>query len=387
MASIRTENLTKVFSSGSNRIVAADSVDLTIEDGTFVTLLGPSGCGKTTLLRMLGGLETPTQGTVYYDDEDVTDRSVQDRRISMVFQSIALFPFKTVRKNIEYGLKYTDTDAEAREEKAREMAEMVGIEELLDQKPNQLSGGQQQRVALSRALIRDPTVFLLDEPMSDLDAELKIDLRAELKELHNEFQTTTLYVTHDQEEAMTLSEEVIVMQDGEVQQMSPPYELYSEPDNMFVARFIGSPNINFFPAALDGTTIDVSGFDESIEVSQETATAIEQGHTGDGLQIGLRPSELEMVDDLADADFRTETTIYEQLGDETILHSRMSVDGVEQEVRAMVPPEFTPGDGTEVGFTFSPSDVHVFDDQTGDAILNGLTPTRNPTGIEGKGRT
>ncbi len=372
MVRIQTENLTKVFSSGSGETVAVDSIDLTIEDGTFVTLLGPSGCGKTTLLRMLGGLERPSEGTIKFDEKDVTELNVQDRRISMVFQSIALFPFKTVRENIEYGLKYTDTSKDVQKQKALEMAEMLGIEGLLDDKPNQLSGGQSQRVALARALIRNPTVFLLDEPMSDLDAELKIDLRAELKELHNEFRETTLYVTHDQEEAMTLSEEVLVMNHGELQQQSPPFELYTKPVNMFVARFIGSPNINFFPARYRDGQLVVEGFDRTITVPEEAQAELSHVDAETALQIGIRPNALELAE-TDDAYFGASTNIYEQLGDETILHTTMSIDDEERNVRAMVPPTFTPNENTPVTFTFDRSAVHVFDDYSGEAIVNGLT--------------
>jgi multiple sugar transport system ATP-binding protein len=371
MVRIKTEGLTKVFQSGSGKTVAVDSVDLTIEDGTFVTLLGPSGCGKTTLLRMLAGLETPSSGTILFDDDDVTDTSVQDRGISMVFQSIALLPFKTVRENIEYGLKYTDADKKERERKAKEMAELVGIGDLLKNKPNQLSGGQSQRVALSRALIRDPTVFLLDEPMSNLDAELKVDLRAELKELHSEFRETTLYVTHDQEEAMTLSEEVLVMKDGEIQQQSPPFELYTQPRTMFVARFIGSPNINFFSASVENGHLEVNDFDKSIEIPSDLRTKLEKEYDGEPLQIGIRPNKLELSNE-SESYLTAETTIYEQLGNETILHNVMSVGGEEQEIRAIVPPEITPDKGNRVHYTFDRSSVHIFNGTTGEAIVNSL---------------
>lgn len=372
MVRIEATDLSKMFRVGSSRIIAVDSVDVTIEDGTFVTLLGPSGCGKTTLLRMLGGLETPTSGKVFFDNENVTEQSVQDRRISMVFQSIALFPFKSVRENIEYGLKYTDTPKEEREQAAQEMAEMVGIGELMDNSPNQLSGGQRQRVALSRALVRNPTVFLLDEPMSDLDAELKVDLRTQLKELHKEFQTTTLYVTHDQEEAMTLSEEVIVMDGGEIQQQSPPFELYDNPDNMFVARFIGSPNINFFDGDLDGTTITVGAFDRPITIHQDIAKTIERELTGEDLKVGIRPNALTLDDD--DSYLTSSATVYEQLGDGTIIHTETETEDGTQVVRAMGPPTFTPDEGEIVSWTFDLRDVHLFDGDTGEAILNGISP-------------
>ena len=379
MVELKCRSLTKIFEGGSGEITAVDSVDLTIEDGTFATLLGPSGCGKTTLLRMCAGLETPTSGSILFDGEDVTYTKPQNRGLSMVFQEIALYPFKSVRDNIEYGLKYTDTPQTEAEERAVEVAEMLGIGDLLDKKPNQLSGGQRQRVALARALLRDPKVFLLDEPMSDLDAELKVDLRSELKELHQEFKTTTLYVTHDQEEAMTLSEMVIVMQNGEIQQKSPPFELFTKPENMFVARFIGSPNINFFRASVKGDRIVVDHFDEPIEIDDGVREKIDQEFTGDSLQLGIRPSALEIADDQDSAYFTTETTIFEQLGDESILHTVISEGDQEHEVRALVPPSVTPDPGERIDFTFDLSDVHLFDGETGDAIVHGIAKAPQPT--------
>jgi len=369
MVKLECENLLKEFGSGDRKIVAVDSVDITIEDGTFVTILGPSGCGKTTLLRMLAGLERPTSGSIYFDGKDVTEDSVQERYIGMVFQNIALFPFKSVRENIEYGLKYTDTDKKTRQQEATEMAEMLGIDELMDNKPNQLSGGQRQRVALGRALIRDPNVFLLDEPMAALDAELKIQLRTELKELHQEFGTTTLYVTHDQEEAMTLSEEVIVIDDGEIQQQSPPFEIYSEPNNMFVARFIGSPNINFFDATYRDGQLEVAEFDRPVPVPDGVAEDVLREMRERDLTIGIRPSEMSRVNAGDEPTITGEAQLYEQLGDETILHTAVTDD---KEVRALIPPRMTPDVGETIHLDFEPSGVHVFDARTEETIVNGL---------------
>jgi len=369
MVKLECENLLKEFGSGDKKIVAVDSVDITIEDGTFVTILGPSGCGKTTLLRMLAGLERPTSGSIYFDGKDVTEDSVQERYIGMVFQNIALFPFKSVRENIEYGLKYTDTDKKTRQQEATEMAEMLGIDELMDNKPNQLSGGQRQRVALGRALIRDPNVFLLDEPMAALDAELKIQLRTELKELHQEFGTTTLYVTHDQEEAMTLSEEVIVIDDGEIQQQSPPFEIYSEPNNMFVARFIGSPNINFFDATYRDGQLEVAEFDRPVPVPDGVAEDVLREMRERDLTIGIRPSEMSRVNAGDEPTITGEAQLYEQLGDETILHTAVTDD---KEVRALIPPRMTPDVGETIHLDFEPSGVHVFDARTEETIVNGL---------------
>lgn len=390
MVRVECKGLRKEFVSGSgDTIVAVDSVDLEIEDGTFVTILGPSGCGKTTLLRMLAGLETPTDGTIFYDDDDVTDWAVQDRRIGMVFQNIALFPYMTVRQNIEYGLKYTEATEEERKTAAQEMAELLGIEDQLDDKPGQLSGGQRQRVALARALIRDPNVFLLDEPMAALDAELKVRLRTELKELHNEFKTTTFYVTHDQEEAMTLSEEVIVIRDGRIEQQSPPYELFEAPNSKFVAQFIGSPNINFFEASYRDGHLDVPMFNQRLRIPEAAHGHLEGVSDSERITIGVRPSAMEVVESESDAFFRATAAIHEQLGTETIIHLSTGNDdspGVEGEkdVRIVGPPNLTPSPGDEFFLRFELSDVHVFDDTTGDAIVNGLDSIEPALSEEGK---
>jgi multiple sugar transport system ATP-binding protein len=247
MARVRFQKLRKVY---GRDIVAVDGLDFEIADGEFVSLVGPSGCGKSTALRMIAGLETPSSGHLLFDDRDVTDLEPRDRDIAMVFQSYALYPHMSVRENLEYGLRKRRVPAPERERSVARIAAMLHIEPFLERKPRQLSGGQRQRVALGRALIRDPEVFLLDEPLSNLDAKLRVHMRAELASLHQQVAKTMIYVTHDQLEAMTLSDRIVVMSSGVVQQIGAPAEVYRQPANRFVAEFIGTPAMNMIPGEL-----------------------------------------------------------------------------------------------------------------------------------------
>jgi len=370
MATVKCRDLTKVFSTPSGQEVAVDSINMTLDDGDFTTLVGPSGCGKTTLLRMISGLETPTEGQITFDDRDVTNLRPQNRDISMVFQDIALFPFKTVRENIEYGLKYTDVDSEETAEKVDTMADVADIPELLDKKPNQLSGGQQQRVALARSLVRSPSIFLLDEPMSDLDAKLKIEMRAELKELHREFQTTTLYVTHDQEEAMTLSDEVVVINDGRIMQKASPYDVYHNPATLFVAQFMGSPTINTIEASLTDDGITSPMLSSDINLSPDQRDQIAAAATGESLSLGVRPTDLHPVDANVELHLEATVNIYEQMGDDIILHLESTMDG--RDLRALTPPHDRPERRETFTLGFDLADLHVFDGSTHEAIVNGF---------------
>lgn len=370
MATVECTDLRKVFATPSGDEIAVDSIDMTLGDGDFTTLVGPSGCGKTTLLRMISGLETPTEGTITFDDRDVTDLRPQNRDISMVFQDIALFPFKTVRQNIEYGLKYTDVNDDEVSEKVEKMAKMSDISELLDKKPGQLSGGQQQRVALARSLVRSPSIFLLDEPMSDLDAKLKIEMRAELKELHREFRTTTLYVTHDQEEAMTLSDEVVIMNDGRIMQKDTPYNVYHNPTNLFVARFMGSPTINTMDATLTETGISSPMLSSDIELSEEQLETFADTATGTELILAIRPTDLHPVDTGTEPHIEAIVNIYEQMGDDIILH--LDSEATDESLRALAPPHNQPERGDRFTLGFDLTDLHVFDATTEDAIVNGF---------------
>jgi multiple sugar transport system ATP-binding protein len=257
MAGIRLEQVTKHFAGG---VVAVDSVDLEIEDGEFMVFVGPSGCGKTTLLRMIAGLEEVTAGTISIGDAEVTELAPRRRDIAMVFQSYALYPHMTVRQNIGYGLKVRRTPKDEARRRVEEVASMLGLGDMLDRKPAQLSGGQRQRVAMGRAIVREPKAFLMDEPLSNLDAKLRVGMRASLAQLHSRLGVTTVYVTHDQTEAMTLGQRVAVMRDGRILQVDTPQKLYHEPVDLFVAAFIGTPAMNLVEARIEGDEVAFGEF-------------------------------------------------------------------------------------------------------------------------------
>src|SRR3954467_14174369 len=257
MAEITLEHVTKTFDGG---VVAVDDVNLTVADGEFMVLVGPSGCGKSTLLRMIAGLEEITDGTISIGDRDVTDLEPPERDIAMVFQNYALYPHMNVRENLGFGLSVRHTPKAEIVRRVREVATLLGLEDLLDRKPAHLSGGQRQRVAMGRAIVREPKAFLMDEPLSNLDAKLRVSMRAELARLHELLGVTTVYVTHDQVEAMTLGQRVAVMRDGVVQQVDAPQNLFNHPRNLFVAAFIGSPAMNLVEAQVSGNALHFAGF-------------------------------------------------------------------------------------------------------------------------------
>jgi multiple sugar transport system ATP-binding protein len=277
---IRLTSLTKHFGD----LVAVNEVSLEVEPGELLVLLGPSGCGKTTTLRMIAGLETVTDGSIEIGSEDVTQTLPQNRNISMVFQSYALYPHKTVRGNLAFPLGKTDLTTEEKERKIEQVAEMLEITDLLEKDPDQLSGGQRQRVAVGRTIIREPRVFLLDEPLSNLDAELRVQTRAQLHSLQRRLGTTTVYVTHDQEEALSIADRVVIMNDGEIEQVGTPEEVYTQPENEFVAEFLGEPSINFLDVD-DGGLFggEISLGELGIDVPRETA------------RIGVRPEDAFVV--------------------------------------------------------------------------------------------
>src|SRR5947207_1421063 len=257
VSEIVLDNLSKVFSGG---VIAVDGVSLTIGSGEFLVLVGPSGCGKSTLLRMIAGLEEVTSGTISIGERDVTDLPPRARDIAMVFQSYALYPHMTVRQNLGYGLKVRKTPKKEADERVAKVARLLGLADMLDRKPGALSGGQRQRVAMGRAIVREPKAFLMDEPLSNLDAKLRVSMRAQLAALHGRLATTTIYVTHDQIEAMTLGQRVAVMRDGRIQQVDTPQELYARPTNLFVAAFIGSPAMNLVEAELAHGQVRFGGY-------------------------------------------------------------------------------------------------------------------------------
>ena len=270
MGRITLESITKEFPGG---VRAVDDVSMTIEDGEFMVLVGPSGCGKTTLLRSIGGLEKVTSGRILIGDRDVTRLEPSARDLAMVFQNYALYPHMTVRQNLGYGLRVRKTPKREIEQRVAETAKMLGLEQMLDRRPRQLSGGQMQRVAMGRAIVRHPAAFLMDEPLSNLDAKLRVGMRTSLQQLHGRLGTTTVYVTHDQVEAMTLGQRVAVMRDGKIQQVDVPQRLYEEPTNLFVAAFIGSPSMNLVPATVDGDTLAIGSMRIPLDRERRPSTA------------------------------------------------------------------------------------------------------------------
>jgi multiple sugar transport system ATP-binding protein len=310
MSAIRLEKVTKQYAGG---VTAVDAVDLEVADGEFVVLVGPSGCGKTTLLRMIAGLEDTSSGAVYIGDEDVTTRQPQQRDIAMVFQDYALYPHMTVKENLAYGLKVRGMPRQDRDQQVRHTAQKLGLEELLERKPRALSGGQRQRVAMGRAIAREPKAFLMDEPLSNLDAKLRVTMRAELAKLHERLRVTTVYVTHDQVEAMTLGQRVAVMRDGVLQQVDRPQTLFRRPRNLFVAAFIGSPSMNLVEAEVAGNSVRFAGFELALPSGSPVAGPDRP------LILGIRPTDFEhgATADPALPRIRVKPTVVEELGSES----------------------------------------------------------------------
>jgi multiple sugar transport system ATP-binding protein len=305
---ILLESVTKVFSGG---VTAVDDIDLTIESGEFMVLVGPSGCGKSTLLRMIAGLEEVTEGRIVIGDRDVTDLAPRARDVAMVFQNYALYPHMSVEKNLGYGLKVRKTPSAEVQRRVAEAARLLGLEDLLDRRPAALSGGQRQRVAMGRAIVREPSAFLMDEPLSNLDAKLRVGMRAELTRLHDRLGVTTVYVTHDQIEAMTLGQRVAVMRDGVIQQVDRPQVLYRLPANLFVAAFIGSPSMNLVEGKVANGMVELAGWRIPLD---ERAQPAREGRA----IVGIRPEDFE---DTAFADsgrpeVEVEVAVVEELGAE-----------------------------------------------------------------------
>jgi multiple sugar transport system ATP-binding protein len=352
MASVQIHDVRKSF--GGFEVLHGVSVP--IEDGAFVVLVGPSGCGKSTLLRMLAGLEKITSGTISIGDRVVNDVQPKERDIAMVFQNYALYPHMTVAANMGFSLKLRGAAQSEINEKVNRAADILDLRKLLDRFPRQLSGGQRQRVAMGRAIVRDPQVFLFDEPLSNLDAKLRVAMRTEIKELHQRLKTTTVYVTHDQIEAMTMADKIVVMQDGIVEQMGAPLDLYDRPDNKFVAGFIGSPAMNF----LDGE-IKMNGggapWVETANGSKLPITAVPAGSDGRPVTYGIRPEHLEFADDGIEA----EVVVIEPTGSETQLVARVGT----QEIIAIFRDRRAVKPGDIIHLRPRPSAAHLFDKDTG----------------------
>jgi multiple sugar transport system ATP-binding protein len=376
VAEIVLDNVSKVFSGG---VTAVDGVSLTIGSGEFLVLVGPSGCGKSTLLRMIAGLEEVTTGTIAIGERDVTELPPRSRDIAMVFQSYALYPHMTVRQNLGYGLKVRKTPKHEIAERVSRAASLLGLDELLDRRPAALSGGQRQRVAMGRAIVREPKAFLMDEPLSNLDAKLRVSMRAQLGALHSRLATTTIYVTHDQIEAMTLGQRVAVMRDGRIQQVDTPQELYARPANLFVAAFIGSPAMNLVEAEIDAGQLHFGGF----AIPLPAVDALPAGR----VITGIRP---EAFEDGAFADpslprIDVDVEVVEELGADTHVLFSVAAPRVEaSEVRAAsgdedaaltavegslftarVDPGTSARSGTRLRLAVDPSRFHYFDAETG----------------------
>ncbi len=373
MTDIKVDTLRKEFSSDAGKIVAVDDVSFTVDDGEFVCIVGPSGCGKTTLLRCIAGLERPTSGQIKLGTEEVTDVPPQNRNLAFVFQDITLYPHMKVWENISYPLKLDGIGPDDRYEKAQEVADTIQIGELLDKYPGELSGGQQQRVAIGRSIIRSPRAYLLDEPMSDLDAKLKKEMRVELQRIQQQVGGTMVYVTHDQEEAMTLSDRMLVMDDGNIQQFGSPQKVYHEPNNLFVARFIGSPEINLLaasPVSDTGETVSVEDTDWTVD------TGIQASSVPGRVTLGFRPRHTTVARTTNPDGLGGEVALVESVGDENILY----VDTKVGEVRVVVDIEEYPvseGDSVEIGVERS----YLFDRDTGDTIAKSTEhqPDREDT--------
>jgi multiple sugar transport system ATP-binding protein len=333
VADVRIESITKRF----GEAVAVDDLSLHVRDREFVSLLGPSGCGKTTTMRCVAGLERPDAGEIYIGERRVTNLQPRQRDVALVFQSYALYPHMTTRDNIGYPLKLRGMARPERERATRETAMMFGIDELLARFPRQLSGGQQQRVALSRAVVRQPKAFLMDEPLSNIDALLRVTMRAELKRLQQQLGITTIFVTHDQVEAMTLSDRIVVMDTGTVQQVGRPLEIYQRPANLFVARFVGSPPMNFFGGELRGENGRISFVSDALRVPVKAPSQA----TAAGVTLGVRPEEIAIAA-VPEAEASVgEVTLLEPLGHETIVH--LAVGGENVRVRISGGEEYAAG--------------------------------------------
>jgi multiple sugar transport system ATP-binding protein len=378
------DDVSKVFPGG---VTAVDDVSLTIESGEFMVLVGPSGCGKTTLLRMLAGLETTSGGTITIGERDVTDLAPRERDIAMVFQNYALYPHMNVRDNLAYGLKMRRTPKPEIGRRVNDVAKLLGLEEMLDRRPRALSGGQRQRVAMGRAMVREPAAYLMDEPLSNLDAKLRVSMRAELARLHERLGTTTVYVTHDQVEAMTLGQRVAVMRDGRMQQVDEPQTLYRDPVNLFVAAFIGSPAMNLVEAVVADGAVEFGGFRIPLDPSRRPSVE------DDGRVIlGVRPEDFE---DVAFAEsglpqIEVSAAVLEELGSDVHVIFEVNTPPVEaEELRAAVNEEdrslladsrtslfnarINPRTRAKVGkqlkLAVQPAGFHFFDLATGENLL------------------
>jgi multiple sugar transport system ATP-binding protein len=373
MSKVILKNIKKVY---DKNVVAVHDFNLEIEDKEFVVLVGPSGCGKSTTLRMIAGLEEISSGELYIGDRLVNEVAPKDRDIAMVFQNYALYPHMTVYENMAFALKLRKESKESVHQKVTEAAQILGITEYLQRKPKALSGGQRQRVAIGRAIVRNPKVFLMDEPLSNLDAKLRNQMRAELIKLRARIDTTFVYVTHDQVEAMTLGDRIVIMKDGFIQQIGTPQQVFGEPANQFVAGFIGTPQMNFFPAEL---TVDGSGcyglvaYGLRLEIPEHRQARLKETNQAPGKCVmGVRPEHVQIISKGADTPeaFRAKVDVAEMMGSEFYLH--MNLEGQDMVARAQTGDAanqrvFEPGG--DIYFTFPMAQAHLFDVESGVSLF------------------
>lgn len=349
MANLAIRDLVKSY--GKTEVL--HGINLEVEDGEFIVFVGPSGCGKSTTLRMIAGLEDVTGGTIEISNQVVNNLEPKQRNIAMVFQNYAIYPHMSVKKNIGFGLRTSKLPKADKEAKIQEVATLLGMSDYLDRKPNELSGGQRQRVAIGRALVRDPAVFLFDEPLSNLDAQLRTQMRLEIKKLHQRVGTTIIFVTHDQVEAMTMADRIVIMKDGYIQQVGTPAEVYHNPANTFVAQFIGAPSMNMLPGVLDSDGLALWNGDR-------IATQLASSGEPHELIIGIRPGDLLPVDETQSM-LEGRISVVEPLGSETLLY----VDVGGHEVIASGPGRDAPRPGTHIYLGADVDTLHLFDKESG----------------------
>ena len=370
MASLSLKNINKTYPNG---FVAVKNFNLEVEDKEFIIFVGPSGCGKSTTLRMIAGLEEITGGELWIGDKIMNDVEPKDRDIAMVFQNYALYPHMSVYDNMAFGLKLRKTPKDQIDKLVHEAAKILDIEHLLDRKPKALSGGQRQRVAMGRAIVRNPKVFLMDEPLSNLDAKLRVQMRIEISKLHQRLETTIIYVTHDQTEAMTLGTRIVVMKDGVIMQVDTPQNLYDRPDNLFVAGFMGSPQMNFVDAKckVEGKKVSLVAGPASIELPEAKAKKlIDGGYNGKTVVLGIRPEDVHdeeaYISNSPDSVIEATIRVYELLGAEVYLY----FDIEQFNCTARVNPRTTARPGDTVKMAFDLEKLHVFDKETEQVISN-----------------
>ncbi|MBE9053435.1 ABC transporter ATP-binding protein [Nostocales cyanobacterium LEGE 11386] len=362
MAQVHLEDIKRRF----NNVTAIEDITFEIPDGEFWVLVGPSGCGKSTILRTIAGLESATSGNLFIGDRLMNNVPARQRDIAMVFQNYALYPHMTVAQNIAFGLKMRKVDPKIIQERVVNVARSLSLEHLLDRKPKQLSGGQQQRVALGRAIAREPQVFLLDEPLSNLDAQLRDDTRAELKQLHQQLGITTIYVTHDQVEAMTLADKIVVLDRGRIQQIGDPQSIYARPANQMVATFLGNPPMNILPAIYKNDVFDISGQSLTVPSVVRERVQLRQGQSFD---LGIRPEHITINSALStqhSALLLVEVKVVEPLGRETLI--RASLPGLMAVLNIQTGADVRPRPGDRLSLQLDLSQLFVFDPKTGERI-------------------